>query len=149
MAVEIVEGILVPAQPQRLKRGYGIFRNLQINAADGQVRTFDKVATGEPITSEVTKGGAGRFYFVKSDGALGLIGVQRPDGSRLYGYFSNFAPLLIVIGALASIGTVARFGFGVDFPLTASVLGPLLLIAGIYLGQQKAAARSAFEADRG
>ena len=149
MAIEIIEGTLSPAQPQRLKRGYGLFKNLQITDTAGRVRTFDKVATGEPITSEVTKGGAGRFYFMKADGALGMIGVQRADGSRLYGHFSNFAPVLIVIGALASIGTVARFGFGVDFPLTASVLGPLLLIAGIYLTQQKAVARRAFEADGG
>lgn len=147
--MEIVDGNLTAAEPQRLKRGYGLFRDLRITAADGQVRTFAKVATGAPITDEVRKGGQGRFYFQPSDGVLGLIGVGRPDGSRLYGHSSNHAPIMLVVGGLASLGAIARFGFGVDFPLIASILGPLLLLAGLYLQRQKAAGRRAFEADGG
>lgn len=148
MAVEFIEGTLQTTQVKSRKRGYAVFAPLTITTADGQERSFAKVATGEPVTSEVIKGGAGRFCIIDADGAKGLIGIRRPDGTRHYGHFSNFAPILLVVGVLGILGGVAKFGFGLsDFPLLPVILGPLLFIAGLYLNQQKSAGRKAFEAD--
>jgi hypothetical protein len=148
MAVEIIEGRLETPMAKNRKRGYAVFAPLTIVTTDGQTRTFAKVATGEPVTSEVLKGGAGRFYVIDSDGAKGLIGIRRPDGSKFYGHFSNFAPILIVIGVLGILGGLVKYGFGMaDFPLTPVVLGPLLFLGGLWLGHQKSVGRKAFEAD--
>jgi hypothetical protein len=148
MAVEIIEGTLGTATVKSRKRGYAIFAPLTIVTSDGQTRTFAKVATGEPVTSEVLKGGAGRFTIIDSDGAKGLVGVRRPDGTKVYGHFSNFAPVLFVVGILGMLGGVAKYGFGVtEFPLTPVVLGPLLFLAALWFNAQKSAGRKAFEAD--
>lgn len=148
MAVEIIEGRLETAQVKSRKRGYAVFAPLSIVTDDGQIRSFPKVATGEPITSEVLKGGVGRFYIADSDGAKGMLGIRRPDGTEFYGHFSNHAPIIMVVGVLGMLGAVAKWGFGVaDFPITPIVLGPLLLLAGLWLTSKKNAARKAFEAD--
>ena len=148
MALEVVEGILQPSQPKSNRRGYGLFPELTIISASGQARVFNKVATGEPVTSAVIAGGQGRYYFQRAGGALGLIGVRRPDGTSNYGHYTNLAPLVLVVGALGVLVGVARFAFGIaDLPLTPAVLGPLLLLFGAYLNSQKNAARRAFEAD--
>ena len=59
MALEVVEGILQPSQPKSNRRGYGLFPELTIISASGQARVFNKVATGEPVTSAVIAGGQG------------------------------------------------------------------------------------------
>lgn len=147
MAIEVVDGTLEPAQPRSIKRGYGRFDGLRIRTADGQVRDFPKVATGEPVTAEAIRGGEGRFYFTTADGPLGLFGVRRPDGSSYYAHFSNVETLILIVGLLGSLGTTARFGFGVDFPLLAAVLGPLLLLGWIYLDGKRRKAKRAFDAE--
>lgn len=148
MAIEIIDGTLVPTQARRIKRGYGIFAPIKITTADGTVRTFDKVATGEPVTSQVAQGGQGRFYLARFDGAMALIGVRRPDGSSYYAHPHNMIPIVLTIGALGTLCAIARFGFGYsDMPLLAAVLGPPLLAAGFYLKNQKDVARRTFQAD--
>ena len=150
MGIEIVEGVLDPAQPKRIKRGYALFPELAITTPSGERRAFAKVATGEPVTSEVLAGGAGRFCFQRSGGALGLVGVRRPDGQAAFGYFTNIVGILTVVGVLGTLFTVARFGFAVEgLPLTPAVLGPLLLAGAWYINSQKQAARRAFEDDAG
>lgn len=150
MGVEIVEGTLDPGQPKRNKRGYALFPQLTITTPAGERRSFAKVATGEPVTSEVLAGGQGRYCFTRSGGALGLVGVRRPTGTSVFGYFTNMIPIMVVAGLLGSLFGVARFIFGVEgLPLTPAVLGSLLLAASWYLHSQKQAARHAFEADGG
>lgn len=148
MAVEIVEGTLEPGQPKRNKRGYGLFPELTIRTAGGQARTFTKVVSGEPVTSQIIAGGDGRFYLTRFGGGIGLIGVRRPDNSNYYSHYTNMIPVVLVVGALGALMGVAKFGFGVaNLPLTPAVVGPLLMIAGFYFSSQKNAARRAFEAD--
>ena len=147
MGIEIVDGVLEPAQPSGTKRGYARFKVLRIALPGGKVQDYHKVSTAEPVTSEVMKGGEGRFYFTTTDGPLGMFGVRRPDGAAHYAHFSNVEKLLLVVGGLASIGSVARFGFGVAFPLLGAVLGPLMLVGWFYLDGKRKAALRAFEAD--
>jgi len=148
MAVEIVEGTLEPGQPQRNKRGYAFFPSLTIVNPQGERRTFAKVASGEPVTSEILRGGEGRFCISTSGGATGLVGVRRPDGSASFAYYHNLAAIVITVGILGLLCAIARFGFGLeDLPLTPAVLGPILLAAGAYMLSQKRAARQAFETD--
>ena len=147
MAFEIVDGMLEPLQPRSTKRGYGRFEKLRIRTADGNWREFAKVATGPAMTPEVIAGGEGRFYFASADGPLGLIGVRRSDGSTQYAHFSNVETIMLVVGLLGSLCTIARFGFGVDVPLTASILGPLLVLGWAYLNNKKKVAHAAFLAD--
>ena len=103
MGVEIVEGTLDPGQPKRNKRGYALFPQLTITTPAGERRSFAKVATGEPVTSEVLAGGQGRYCFTRSGGALGLVGVRRPTGTSVFGYFTNMIPIMVVAVVVASV----------------------------------------------
>lgn len=148
MSVTIIEGVLEPAQPYHHKKGYARFERLKITTANGQLREVAKVATREPVTSEAIKGGPGKFYFVTADGPLGLYGVRRPDGSKIYAHFmGNFEPMILIVGLLGTLCAIARFGFGLDAPFLASIIGPPLVVGWYYLGNKRKNAKRLFEAD--
>lgn len=147
MSVQIIEGVLEPAQPRSTKRGYARFDRLKITTADGQIREIAKVATGEPVTSETIRGGQGKYYFVTADGPMGLYGVRRPDGTKAYAHFTNVEPMILIVGLLGTLCAIARFGFGYGAPLLAAILGPLLLIGWFYLSTKRKNAKRVFDAD--
>ena len=149
MAREIIDGTLEPATPTKVKRGYGQFSNLRIRTADGALREFPKVYTGPGMIEQLAQGGTGRFYFDKVDGPLGLYAVRWPDGRSHYAHYSNAEKLALVIGIIGTLGASARFGFGVQFPWLAAVIGPFLLAGWFYLNSRRKAAHQAFLADNG
>jgi hypothetical protein len=148
MAVEVIEGDLHPTEPSNGRKKFARYKDLQITIPDGKVRPLGKIFAGGGVIDEVRRGGRGRYYFAKSDGAVGLIGVRRPDGTRTYSHFTNIEPVLLVVGILGVLGGVAKFVLGVeDFPLTPVVLGPLLLLGWAYLRNQRLGFQREFEAD--
>lgn len=148
MSVTIIEGNLEPAQPYRNRKGYARFERLKITTADGDLREMAKIATAEPITSEAIKGGPGKFYFVTADGPMGLYGVRRPDGTRIYAHFmGNNEPIILGVGLLGTLCAIARFGFGYEAPLLAAILGPPLVAGWYYLSTKRKNAKRVFEAD--
>ncbi len=147
MAIEIIDGTLDPIEPHKTKRGYSQFNRLRIQTAGGAWREFPKVYTGPGMAEHLTEGGAGRFYFDKVDGPLGLYAVRRPDGRSYYAHYSNSEFIALIIGAIGTAGAIVRFGFGVPFPWLAAVIGPPLLAGWFYLRHRKQAAHQAFLAD--
>ncbi len=146
MPAEIIEGTLEPAQPISTRRGYARFSGVGITSPSGERRVLPKFATGEPVTSEIVKGGAGRYYFAKVDGGHAIFGVRRADGSATYGHYDNLEPILLVVGLLGAGGAIARFGFGVGFPLLAALLGPLLLLGWAFFRRRRIAQKRFFDA---
>lgn len=147
MALETVEGTLDPGQPKRVKRGYALFPELTLTTPTGERRSFVKVATGEPVTAHVLKGGPGHYSFTRTGGALALVGVRRPDGESAFGWFTNVMTMLLVVGTLGTLFGIVRFALASqEMPVTPGVLGPILLGLGFYMRHQKEAARRAFEA---
>lgn len=145
MAIEVIDGVLTPAEPFRRKRGYTRYKELRIAAADGTERTLAKVAAGGVMVDEIARGGRGRWFVTTADGALGLYGVRRPDGAAHYGHFTNMEPFVLVGAIIGLVALLARLLFG-EGPLLAAVLGPPLLLAWFYLRHQRLAAKSAFDA---
>jgi len=149
MAIEVVDGTLEPALPRSTKRGYSRFDVLRIQTADGTWREFPKVSTGPGIADHLRAGGPGRFYFIKVDGPLGLFGVRRPDGAAHYAHYTNSETIVLVVAVLGTLCAIARFGFGVQAPWLAAVIGPFLLAGWFYLNSRKQAAKRTFDADNG
>ena len=148
MAVEVIEGTLEGSEPSRGKRGYARYDSLRFAAADGQVRTFARVAAGPAMIEEIRRGGAGRYYMATADGAKALIGVRRADGSATYAHYQNLEPIILAVGLLGTASAALRFGLGMtDMPWLASGLGPLLLIGWFYLRNQRLAQRKFFDSD--
>lgn len=146
MAAEIIEGTLEPAQPISTRRGYARFDGVAITSASGERRVLPKFATGEPVTSEIIKGGAGRYYFAKVDGGHAIFGVRRADGTATYGHYDNLETMLLVVGLLGTAAAVARFGFGVEAPWLAAILGPLLLLGWGFFRNRRIAQKTLFDA---
>lgn len=150
MAVEFVDGTIAPTEPKRIKRGYGQFPELVLITSSGERRTLNKVFTGPQVTDEVRRGGAGRFCFDRVDGAIALVGVRRPDGTKVFSWHTNVHRLSLFVGILGTFMAVLRFGFGVtEVPLLAWIFGPPLLALAFYMERRKQTARAAFEADSG
>ncbi|MFT4027280.1 MAG: hypothetical protein QM676_10825 [Novosphingobium sp.] len=150
MAVEVIEGNLGSSEPAGGRRKYARYNGLAITRANGQVRSFGKLAAGGAVIDEIRRGGEGRWYVATSGGATAFIGVRRSDGTATYAHYMNTEPMLLVVGLLGVLGGVLKFGIGVeDFPLTPVVLGPLLLLGWWYFRSQRLQQRRFFEADAG
>jgi hypothetical protein len=148
MAVEVIEGDLHPTEPSGGMRKYKRYADLKITVPNGQVRPLGKVTAGGGMVDEIRRGGKGRYYFARADGATGLIGVRRPDGTKIYSHYQNIEPMLLIVGMLGILGGVAKYGFGVEeFPLTPVVLGPVLFAFWFYLRNQRLTQQREFEAD--
>jgi hypothetical protein len=148
MAVEVIEGTLEPAKPIAGNKKYGRYKGLRITQADGRIRSLGKLAAGGGMLDEIRKGGQGRYYLASSGGGRALIGVRRPDGAKVYSHYMNIEPIVLVVGLLGTLGGIARFGFGVeDFPLTSSILGPMLLAGWYYFRSQRRAQQREVDAD--
>jgi len=140
MALEIVQGVPEPVQPGSMKRGYARFSLLRITMNDGGIRQFPKVSTAEPMTSEAPRVEQGDSIFPPPMARWACSASAGPMVRGHYAHFSTVEKLVLVVGRLCSIGTIARFGFGVEFPLLCPILGPLLLGAGVYLDHKRSRA---------
>lgn len=149
MAVEVIEGTLEPAQPPKLKRGYARYPALRFTLPGGTVRTVDKVAAGGVVVGEVARGGPGRYFLARADGANALIGVRRADGAAHYAHYQNAEPIVLIGGIIGILVGIARFTVVPDLPLTPAVLGPLLLLGWLYLRNQRLGQRRFFDANAG
>lgn len=149
MAVEVIEGTVEPIHDPRPGKKYGRLDRFRIVTTAGGAREFPRIAIAQPVRGEVAKGGAGRYYVFKGgDGAVGLVGVRRADGTEIYGHFMNVEPVILVVGVLGTLCTIGRFVFGItDLPVLASILGPFLLVAYAYMRRQRISAKQVFDAD--
>lgn len=146
MAIEVVEGVLEPAQPSGGKRKYARYAGVKILEVSGRTRSLGKLAAGGPVIEEIRRGGQGRWYVVSSGGATAIVGVRRADGTAVYAHYMNMEPIMLVVGLLGVLGGVIKYGFGVaDFPLTPIVLGPLLLLGWWWFRGQRLEQQRFFE----
>lgn len=147
MAIEVVEGVLEPAEPSGGKRKYARYDSVKILEASGRTRSLGKVAAGGQVIEQIRRGGQGRWFVASSGGATAIVGVRRADGTSVYAHYMSMEPIVLVVGLLGVLGGVVKFGFGVaDFPVTPVVLGPLLLLGWWWFRSQRLEQQHFFEA---
>ena len=147
MAVEIIEGESVAAEPMRVKRGYALYDTLTIRDSSGKERVFKKVAAGRDVDAALRKGGKGRFYVSNFGGASGIHGVRMADGTAAYGHYNNLE-MIVLLGIAAGAAMLVLGLLGIaDFMITPVIIGAALLVGFFFIRHHRLEGKRQYDAD--
>ncbi len=147
MAVEIIEGECVAAEPMRVKRGYALYDKLTIREAGGKERVFNKIGAAGDVDTALRKGGKGRFYLSNFGGASGVHGVRMADGTSAYRHYNNIEFMFLIgIAAGAFMLVIGLLGIA-GFMITPVLIGAALLVGFFFVRNHRLQGKRQYDAD--
>ncbi|HEV2747537.1 MAG TPA: hypothetical protein VGW34_09605 [Allosphingosinicella sp.] len=149
MGIEVIDGTVAEATPQRVTGKLAIYKTIAFRLADGSERRLAKMVVAPSVAAMLEPGVSGRFYGYSAIDHKGLFGARTSDGRADFQVPSGNERTMIIMAVAGAAAFAITLVTRNAIMLLGAILGVLGAVGYVRYRRTRLEARARYDADAG